>query len=289
VGFPDWKELLTELAGRPLVFDDNTDYPRLAQELGIEDLNSKVAARFRTRKHALSHALLTDLRTRAMVTTNYDPCLENASAVIHVEPPLQDLARQLAVGGNPWLLKLHGDIEAPDTIVLTTDQYARLETEHRALRGLVQSLMLTSHLLFVGFGFADSDFLKMSEAVAKVRELAVDEHQGAKVGTAIELRESPGRKHEQLAYHHLAPADSNVSAAARLLEILLDRIAWRCQVSGDGRGAYLLDPDYAQDATEDDEAVRQALLQLQAAVAAHTQSAGHEAIKSLLRELGLPN
>lgn len=287
VGFPDWKELLTELAGRPLVFDDNTDYPKLAQDLGIEDLNSKVAARFRTRKHALSHALLADLRTRAMVTTNYDPCLENASAVIHVEPPLQVLARQLAVGGNPWLLKLHGDIEAPDTIVLTTDQYARLETEHRALRGLVQSLMLTSHLLFVGFGFADSDFLAMSEAVAKVRELAVDEHQHAKVGTAIELRESPNRKHQQLAYHHLAPADSDISSAARLLEILLDRIAWRCQVSGDGRGAYLLDPDYAQDATEDDEAVRQALLQLQAAVAAHTQSAGHEAIKSLLRDLGL--
>ena len=78
MGFPDWKELLTELAGRELTFDDHTDYPKLAQDLGIEDLNKKVAARFRTRKHALSHALLADLRTRAMVTTNYDPCLENA-------------------------------------------------------------------------------------------------------------------------------------------------------------------------------------------------------------------
>ena len=119
-------------------------------------------------------------------------------------------------------------------------------------------------------------------------ELAVDERQGAKVGTAIELRESPERKHEQLAYHHLAPADSDVSAAARLLEILLDRIAWRCQISGDGRGAYLLDPEYEREPTEDDRAVREALLQLQAAVAEHTNSAGHEAITSLLQELGLP-
>ncbi len=78
MGFPDWKELLTELVGRELTFDADTDYPKLAQDLGIEDLNKKVAARFRTRKHALSHALLADLRTRAMVTTNYDPCLENA-------------------------------------------------------------------------------------------------------------------------------------------------------------------------------------------------------------------
>lgn len=285
VGFPSWDELLEELARKPLIFNKDTDYPKLAQELGIEELNNKVADRFRTRKHALSHALLADLRTRAMVTTNYDPCLENASAVIHVDPKLQVLARQLAVGGHPWLLKLHGDIEAPDTIVLTSDQYKRLETEHRALRGLVQSLMLTSHLLFVGFGFADSDFLAMSEAVAKVRELAVDESHGTKVGTAIELRESRDHKHKQLAYHHLAPAGSDVSSAARLLEILLDRIAWRCQVSGDGRGAYLLDPEYEREATG---AVREALLQLRAAVAEHTQSAGHEAIKSLLRELGLP-
>ena len=109
------------------------------------------------------------------------------------------------MGGHPWLLKLHGDLEAPDTIVLTRVQYERLETEHRALRGLVQSLMLTSHLLFVGFGFAHSDFLATAEAVAKVRELAVDEYQGAKVGTAIELRKSSDRKHQQLAYHHLAP------------------------------------------------------------------------------------
>lgn len=82
------------------------------------------------------------------------------------------LGRGLAVDGHPWLLKPHDDIEAPDTIVLTRDQYTRLEKDHHALRGLVQSLMLTSHLLFVGFGFADDDFLRMSEAVAKVRKLA---------------------------------------------------------------------------------------------------------------------
>ncbi len=62
VGFPDWKELLTELAGRELVFDDATDYPKLAQDLGIEDLNKKVAARFRT---ASTHSAMRCWRTCA--------------------------------------------------------------------------------------------------------------------------------------------------------------------------------------------------------------------------------
>lgn len=286
VGFPDWQELLRELSDEELTFDEKTDYPQLAQELRIEDLNAQVAERFRTRKHALGHALLADLRTDAMVTTNYDPCLENAAVVIHRDPPLQVLARQLAVGGRPWLLKLHGDIESPDTIVLTRTQYKRLETDHHALRGLVQSLMLTSHLLFVGFGFADDDFLQMSEAVAKVRDLAERPDPTAKVGTAIELRESARHPHKHLAYHHLAPAGSDVAAAARLLEILLDRLAWRCQTSGDARGAYLLDPDYERDATEDDLAVRDGLLALEKTVDAHPGSAGHRAVKDLLAQLG---
>lgn len=286
VGFPDWKELLEELAGKKLPFHAKTDYPQLAQDLGIPDLNAKVARRFRTRKHGLGHALLADLRTSAMVTTNYDPCLENASVVIHRAPRLQVLARELAVGGHPWLLKLHGDIESPKTIVLTREQYNQLEVEHRALRGLVQSLMLTSHLLFVGFGFSDDDFLAMSEAVANVRQLADNRDPAAKVGTAVELRESTERPHDQLAYHHLTPADTNVAAAARLLEILLDRIAWRCQISGDARGAYLLDPDYERDATEDDRAVRGALLALEKTADAHPGSAGHRAVKDLLAQLG---
>ena len=286
VGFPDWQELLQELAGRRLRFRKNTNYPRLAQRLNVPDLNERVVARFRTRKHALGHALLADLRVSATVTTNYDPCLENACVVIHREPSLQVLARQLAVGGQPWLLKLHGDVESPSTIVLTADQYKRLKNDHSALRGLVQSLMLTSHLLFVGFGFADDDFLEMSQSVAAVRQLAVNPDPEVKVGTAIELRQSADRKHDQLAYHHLAPSGSDVRAAARLLEILLDRLAWRCQTSGDARGAYLLDPDYEQDATEDDRAVREALFELGRVADAHSNSAGHKAVKDLLEQLG---
>lgn len=292
VGFPDWRGLLLELGQRTDPNWDlppNPNYPQIADDLGITDLNAAVAQRFRTRKHALGHAFLADLRTPALVTTNYDPCLENAAAVIHVDPELRVLARQVAVGSHPWLLKLHGDAARPDTIVLTTSQYERLTTDLKALHGVVESLMLTSHLLFVGFGFADDDFLAMSHAVRQVRSLADGPDADSPVGTAIELRARPADsrpKYTELEYQHLAPDEVSIPEAARLLEILLDRLAWRCQITGDVRASFLLHPDYQEDGRAADIELRKALHMVSEVAQRHPDSAGYRAVMDLLRSLG---
>lgn len=221
-----------------------------------------------------------------MVTTNYDPCLENAAALVHRRPGLRVLVRQLAVGGTPWLLKLHGDVAHPQTIVLTKAQYLALEKDWRALRGVVQTLMLTSHLLFVGFGFADDDFLAMSEAVHKVLALAQEDTTSSTVGTAIQLRESTKHRYEHLDYHHMSPQNADPAEAARLLEILLDRLVWRCQIAGRGRASYLLDPDYQQDATDQDRVLAEALTNLQATSQRWQESSGAQAVLDLMDDLG---
>lgn len=155
-----------------------------------------------------------------------------------------------------------------------------------ALRGIVQSLMLTSHLVFVGFGFADDDFLAMSEAVQKVRNLALDQPDDAKAGTAIELCQTDRRqKYPELDYYHLR-TDGDVAAAARQLEIVLDRLAWRCQIAGSGRASYLLDPDYQQDAAGQDRVLAEALSQLQATREQWKESSGAQAVRNLLVDLG---
>jgi len=292
VSFPDWRGLMLELSRRTdpaWVLPPDPNYPQIAEDLQITDLNATVAQRFRTRKHALGHALLADLRTPALVTTNYDPCLENAAAAIHVDPELRVLARQIAVGSHPWLLKLHGDAARPDTIVLTASQYQRLTTDLNALRGVVQSLMLTSHLLFVGFGFADDDFLAMSHAVRQVRALADGPDADSPVGTAIELRARPADtrpKYTELEYQHFAPDDVSIPEAARLLEILLDRLAWRCQISGDVRASFLLHPDYQEDGGAADIELREALRTVSEVAQRHPDSAGYGAVRDLLRSLG---
>jgi len=288
VGLPSWNQLLQDLSPHnELTFTEDTDYPQLAQDLGRDDLNEEVARRLTTRKHALGHALLVDLRTPSLVTTNYDPCLENAADIIHRAPrSLRVIARELVGGGSPWLLKLHGDVAHPRTIVLTRAQYDALKKDLPALRGVVQTLMLTNHLLFVGFGFADDDFLAMAEAVQKVRALAADQPDDAHAGTAIELcRSDRKRRYSELDYHHLR-TDNDLTKAARQLEILLDRLAWRCQVAGRGRASYLLDPDYQQDAVGHDRVLAEALAHLQASREQWKDSSGARAVQDLMDELG---
>ena len=58
--------------------------------------------------------------------------------------------------------------------MLTTHDLKRHPNERRALEGVVQSLLLTSHL-FVGFSLTDKNFLELAEAVSKVRARAHDE------------------------------------------------------------------------------------------------------------------
>lgn len=291
VGFPDWQELLEELdTHKRLDFSGNPNYPQLAEQLDVPDLNDRIASRFSTRKHAISHGLLAGLRAQAQVTTNYDPCLENAGLATYGVGGQRVLARQLARGGTPWLLKLHGDLAKPDTIVLTETQYRQLEGDKKALRGVVQALMLTSHLLFVGFGFADDDFLAMSEAVDHIRALADDTERGP-VGTAIELRDSSAdpdrRRFAELDYRAMSPADGSIGEAARRLEIFLDRVAWKCQVAGAGRAAFLLDADYRGGADPRDEALIHALTRLSKARAEWGTSAGSQDVLHLLQRLGL--
>jgi len=287
VGFPDWKGLLKEFGAWPdsePTPEELEHLPREAQKLGLADRKDDIAARFRTTKHALAHGLLVGLRATAMVTTNYDSCLENAAAGIPGYEPVVMVDRP-ALGGKPWLLKLHGSETNTRTIVLAEDDYTQLKENFRAIRGVVQSLMLTNHLLFVGFGFAEDDFLQMSEEVKKVRSLALEEDQDVRVGTALGLtKKTP--KFDELTYEWMLDDGGDAVAAARLLEILLDRLAWRCQVSGEGRAAYLLDPEYERDATGDDMGMRTALLHLAAAAKQYPRSSAEEEVRLLLVRLG---
>lgn len=286
VGFPNWRQLLNDLAGYEIDFPVKPDYPKIAQEIGRPELNDDIAIRLTTRKHALGHALLVDLRTPATVTTNYDTCLENAAAVVHQGPRLRVLPRETARGGSPWLLKLHGDVKHPATIVFTRDQYTKLESDLSALLGVVQTLMLTSHLLFVGFSFADDDFLKLSRAVKSVRDLALDQEEGTRVGTAISLHPVKDRRqYSELNYHYLRDG-GDLAEAARDLEIFLDRVAWRCQVAGRGRASYLLHPDYQQAASPPDEVLAAALTPLQEDEHQWQDSSGARAVRELIVDLG---
>jgi hypothetical protein len=299
LGLPTWPELVAQLAeAAGLPGDIDRENLPAAAEPAKEQLGERyvdlMREKFDLSHHALGHALLAGLRIRQTVTTNYDPCLELAMDPLWGVDGYRVLTRHLAVGGSPWLLKLHGDVRRPRTMVLTASEYASLKANARALHGVVQSLMLTSHLLFVGFSLADTDFAELAHEVRLVRsEAEISPSDDPPLsGTALALR--PGSISsdfaKEVATLSMSDERSAVPEAARRLEIFLDRLAFTAATAGPLAAEYLLDPRYEEDASASDRALRAGLLRLAESLddAAH-DSVGWPSVRRLLRSFGMPD
>lgn len=70
-------------------------------------------------------------------------------------------------GCKKWLLKMHGCVSKPHEIVFTKRDYIRYSERFAALGGIVQSMLLTKHLLFVGFSLNDDNFARIFDSVQK--------------------------------------------------------------------------------------------------------------------------
>lgn len=67
------------------------------------------------------------------------------------------------------MLKLHGTVSHPQEIVLTKRDYIRYSDRFAALAGIVQSTLLTRHLLSIGFSLEDDNFHKIFDSVRKAK------------------------------------------------------------------------------------------------------------------------
>ena len=268
-GLPLWSDLLAELAERAEFGDDlRAGLGRLtpqdaaalvARRLGAEATADYVAERFAERPHALAHALLAGLPVSELATTNFDPLFESAARGVGRDlrvVPLQD-----AVGAEQWLLKMHGDVSAPESVVLTRDQYLLFESERAALAGVVQAMLLTRHVLFVGFSLLDDNFVRI---VHDVRGVLDRWHRAAherSLGTALAIVHDPVRAElwgADLDYVAMAPPGTATADAARLLEVFLDQLgALATPATG-----FLLDPAYAGMLSAEEQALADALHRL---------------------------
>src|SRR5205814_2080317 len=84
-----------------------------------------------------------------------------------------------------WLLKMHGCVTRPDEIVLTREDYLRYDMRRQALAGIVQALLITHQMLFIGFSLTDDNFHRIVDAVRR----AV--HTRDTLGTALMLQRDP--------------------------------------------------------------------------------------------------
>jgi len=110
--------------------------------------------------------LLASLPSKEAVTTNFDELFETAARAN--DRTLAVLPSQPASDGR-WLLKLHGTVSKPETIVLTRSDFLEIPHTYGALIGLVQGLLLTRYMLFVGYSLSDEDFHELIYEVRQAR------------------------------------------------------------------------------------------------------------------------
>jgi tetratricopeptide (TPR) repeat protein len=184
-GLPLWSELLAGLfsraqaAGTPEQHADLVEVKewffgqeggpqekasQLGQVMGDAWLAGAIAAELRvaTAAPTATHRALAAIPGAAFLTTNYDTLLETALAEgTGVRPKVVLLSDVEGIRdfGAGQVLKLHGDIDAPETIVLSSKDYFRVShLVKRAWKHRLQALLQGAHkLLLVGYGYGDVD------------------------------------------------------------------------------------------------------------------------------------
>jgi hypothetical protein len=186
-GMPLWDELIEDM--KPLLLGlaetegdreeeaqylDKASYldvaTRFKFKAGLGHYHRFLQERYRPARSQPSglHQALARIRSWPFViTTNFDKLLEAAFTQPGcVSPATVTQPEELVISirsGEFFILKIHGDIDRPQSIVLTRDEYEQFIHSRRGqllLDTLRQQLMFRT-VLFVGFGLTDPNFLRV--------------------------------------------------------------------------------------------------------------------------------
>jgi hypothetical protein len=304
-GLPSWGGLLDQLANHAGMsreerlalselrnaLDQATIVERRLKDRD-EKIGQTVASLLGSHTHyALAHALLAALPVREAITTNYDRLFEEAWT--RPEPDdLSILPGAIKPDARRWLLKMHGCLSDPDRVVLTRSSYTRYDEQLPALSGMVQTFLVTRHVLFVGFSLTDDNFHRIVDAVRRLRG---ERRPPGHFGTALSL--GAGGLAEVLWEHDVrrvrmtetpeSAARFPAAEAARRLEIFLDYLVSRTR----GAGHLLVGERFDPLLTPGERKLRDALVRFVHEVTGEGAAAVRETVawpqvERLLRELG---
>jgi hypothetical protein len=301
-GLPTWDELLDQLGRRAKLSPETlnrfaTEQPLdrarlVADELGASGrhIGRVVASLMRAKRYGIAHSLLASLPVREVTTTNYDRLFEAAAA--DSGEPVAVLPYERIEPGGRWLLKLHGSTEHPQDIVLTREDYLDYPIRRGALRGLVQGLLITRHMLFVGFSLKDENFLGIAHDVRLATQPGNSPRSRRRFGTVLTLFPDEVRRRlwerdvAAIAMDTAPPAEddeASIHRAGRRLEIFLDRLVHQAAPAS----VHLLDRTYADALGPDEQLLRKSLEHV-AAQAARVpgEAASWRRVRALLRDFG---
>jgi hypothetical protein len=163
-GYVNWKELLRPLSNElNLDIDEEQDLVGVAQfylnENGRNRISQQLMDEIATAKKPTdNHNILSRLPIKTYWTTNYDKLieksLEDANKIVDVKYTNNHLAITKKKR-DAIVYKMHGDIDHPDSAVLTKDDYERYSLDMKPYITALSGDLVSKTFLFLGFSFTD--------------------------------------------------------------------------------------------------------------------------------------
>lgn len=93
-----------------------------------------------------------------IITTNYDSLLEQSTEVnsLLYTTVTRD-SDLLSNASERYIIKMHGDLESPETIVLKESDYLNYEQEHPLISTFIRALLVNHTFLFLGYTLNDNN------------------------------------------------------------------------------------------------------------------------------------
>lgn len=211
------------------------------------------------------HRLIMRMPFAAWITTNYDQLLEKAYVKerndwpkVYTHLDAKNFGT-LLLDGTPFILKAHGDIYKPETLVLTARDYSTIIHSNPPFNAFFSALLLTRAVLFVGYSLSDPDFrllfdrqlatfqgevperFALMSGVGDIESQVLDRTAGVRVlsydqgdhGAVLEFLQT---LHDQVRPAPVAPVQ--VVAAPTILEVspMLPQEAWQLSLRTGIRG-----------------------------------------------------
>lgn len=112
----------------------------------------------------INHILATQIPFRGIITTNFDKMLETSFTIQHKCMPVTFTALSMSALASVlfrdqyFIFKLHGDVDYPESIILTRQDFDRIIFNSPHVKTFLQTVFLQNTILYVGYSLSDPDF-----------------------------------------------------------------------------------------------------------------------------------
>ncbi|NOJ69854.1 SIR2 family NAD-dependent protein deacylase [Paenibacillus alvei] len=115
------------------------------------------------------HQLIKEMDAKVVITTNFDKIYDNiCNSHGYTVAKYTETGKILSnlKSTTNLIIKAHGSIDDPDTLVFTQKQYFNAKKKHPQFYNLLQAIFMTNTVLFIGYSLNDPDINLILETIS---------------------------------------------------------------------------------------------------------------------------